>query len=116
MALPTTISGSPVQLTPQEAQMLQPDNITITIRNGVRRVEGFNQNGEKVIIETVAYGSGQTAGTGYRYKSMSVCESLSVEERRKVALELKSQGLTQTEIAKRLGVSQKTISNDLRGV
>jgi hypothetical protein len=33
--------------------MLMPDNITVTNHNGIRMVEGFNHNGEKVIIETI---------------------------------------------------------------
>ena len=110
------IAGSPVLLTPQEAEMLQPDNITVSIKNGVRRVEGFNHNGERVVIETIVYSTEQVSNGGYRQKNMSVCEPLAPEERKRVAAKLRSEGYTQTEIAKRLGVSQKTISNDLRGV
>ena len=107
-------SDSPALLTPQETQMFQPDNIIISIKNGIKRVEGFNQKGEKIILET--YSSGQTTDGGYQHKSMSVCGSLPVDERRQVASELRDQGYTQIEIAKRLGVSQKTISNDLNEV
>lgn len=100
-------------LTPAEADMLAPNNISVTIRNGKRTVEGYNQNGEKVVIQTFINSSAQSRG--FRSQTMTVCDQLPVEERREVARRMKNDDkLTQAEIAKRLGVSQKTISNDLK--
>lgn len=50
---------------------------------------------------------------GLREASMSVFQPDSIEERRIEARRLKDNGHTQMEISEILGVSQKTISNDL---
>lgn len=108
---PATSTG----LTPAEENMLLPDNISVSIRNGKRTVEGYNQNGEKVVIQTTIMNNTHNQNSGFRSQTMTVCDQLTVEERRAAARQLKNEEkLSQTEIAKRLGVSQKTISNDLR--
>jgi len=115
MALPPlTITSNPTSLSDAEAIMLQPDNISVTIRNGIRTIEGFNKNGEKVVIETIISNSNPSINNGFKQQNMSVCDKLSPSERKNIAIQLKQEKkLTQAEIAKKLGVSQKTISNDL---
>lgn len=103
------------QLSEAESNMLMPDNINVSIKNGIRTVEGFNANGEKVVIETILSNDDESYNSGFRQKTMTVCDNLEPEERRNIAKKLKKeQKLSQIEIAKRLGVSQKTISNDLK--
>lgn len=115
MAKPPSIHPTAsTALTAAEESMLNPDNISVTIRNGKRIVEGYNQNGEKVVIETTIMNSSEQS-YGFRSQTMTVCDQLSIPERREVAQRLAQEGLPQTEIAKRLGVSQKTISTDLSG-
>jgi len=105
-----------ISLSDAEESMLQPDNISVAIRNGIRTVEGYNKNGEKVVIETIISNSYPSKNNGFRQQSMSVCDKLSPSERKIVAKQLKQEGNhTQVEIAKKLGVSQKTISTDLNG-
>ena len=115
MAKPPSIQpASSTGLTPAEESMLLPDNISVTVRNGRRTVEGYNQNGEKVVIQTTIMNTSPGQNNGFRSQTMTVCDQLSIEERRATARRLKTEEkLSQTEIAKRLGVSQKTISNDL---
>ncbi|EOT1757910.1 helix-turn-helix domain-containing protein [Citrobacter koseri] len=101
-------------LTPAESNMLMPDNISVSIRNGKRTVEGYNKNGEKVVIQTTVMNVTPSQNNGFRSQTMTVCDQLSVEERRAVVQRMKKEEkLSQVEIARRLGVSQKTISNDL---
>jgi len=51
---------------------------------------------------------------GFRESTSSSCERLPPARRKAEAKRLSKKGLTQTEIAERLGCSQKTVSNDLR--
>lgn len=115
MAKPPVIQQiASTALTAAEANMLMPDNISVLIRNGKRIVEGYNQNGEKVVIQTTIINGNPSLNNGFRSQTMTVCDQLSVPERREAARRLKNEEkLSQTEIARRLGVSQKTISNDL---
>lgn len=118
MAKPPVIqqTGS-TGLTAAEANMLIPDNISVSIWNGKRTVEGYNQNGEKVVIQTTIINGNPNQNNGFRSQTMTVCDQLSIPERRETARRLKSkEKLSQTEIARRLGVSQKTISNDLNAL
>lgn len=117
MAKPPAIqTTNSTALTSAEANMLMPDNISVTIRNGKRTVEGYNLNGEKVVIQTTIMNTSPTRNNGFRSQTMTVCDQLSIDERREAARRMKKdEKLSQTEIAKRLGVSQKTISNDLKG-
>ncbi|EUB98250.1 Transposase IS30-like HTH domain containing protein [Rhizobium sp. CF080] len=54
-------------------------------------------------------------GNGFQEQIMSVSAALQPRERRIEAKKLRKEGMSQTAIAARLGVSQKTISNDLDG-
>jgi DNA-directed RNA polymerase specialized sigma subunit len=116
MAKPPSIQpASSTGLTPAEANMLIPDNITVSVRNGKRTVEGYNQNGEKVVIQTTIINGSPNQNNGFRSQTMTVCDQLPAEERREAARRLRhDERLSQVEIARRLGVSQKTISNDLK--
>lgn len=116
MALPPSLPPTtPTGLTQAETSMLVQDNISVTIRNGKRTVEGYNHNGEKVVIETTIVNSSPEQSNGYRSQTMSVCDNLDASERQQAARHMKDvEKLSQIEIAKRLGVSQKTISNDLK--
>jgi predicted DNA-binding protein (UPF0251 family) len=116
MAKPPVIQSTPsTGLTPAEENMLLPDNISVTVRNGKRTVEGYNRNGEKIVIQTTIMNNSSSQNNGFRSQTMTVCDQLSVDERRAAARRLKAEEkLSQIEIAKRLGVSQKTISNDLK--
>ncbi|MCD6619229.1 helix-turn-helix domain-containing protein [Aeromonas veronii] len=100
-------------LSSDETNMLRPDNVSVVVKNGTRTVTGFNHQGEKVVIKT-QLSNPSDASTGFRSKSMSVCSSLPIDERQSIAKQLYAEGLTQAEIAEHLGVSQKTISNDLK--
>lgn len=116
MALPPSLPPTtPTGLTEAETSMLAQDNISVTIRNGKRTVEGYNHNGEKVVIETTIVTSSSEQNKGYRSQAMSVCDNLTASERQRAARQMKDvDRLSQVEIAKKLGVSQKTISNDLK--
>jgi DNA-directed RNA polymerase specialized sigma subunit len=114
MAIPPSVRPvNSTALTAAEESMLVPDNISVTVRNGKRTVEGYNLNGEKVVIQTTIINDSPSENNGFRSQTMTVCDQLSVEERRKAARRLKKEKLSQEEIGLRLGVSQKTISNDL---
>ncbi|SHO56073.1 sigma factor-like helix-turn-helix DNA-binding protein [Vibrio quintilis] len=114
MAKPPSSPSHSTALLPSEAAMLLPDNISVSIRGGKRIVEGYNNEGEKIVIETTINNVSSNTNNGFRSQSMTICDKLTVEERRDLVHEMyNEEGLTQTEIAKRLGVSQKTISNDL---
>lgn len=114
--LPSTQTSHGTALNTIEEDMLDPNNISVTIRHGKRTVEGYNQNGDKVVIETTYMSKQSDQDDAYRSQTMTVCNQLSKEDRRAVARTLRNENkLSQIEIAKRLGVSQKTISNDLDG-
>ncbi len=111
---PAIQSTNSTALTIAEENMLVPDNISVSIRNGKRTVEGYNYNGEKVVIQTTIINGSPSKNNGFRSKTMTVCDELSVAERREAVRQMKNEEkLSQIEIARRLGVSQKTISNDL---
>lgn len=80
---------------------------TISIKGGKKTLKGKTENGQAVNFSI------QNSGTGFREQTISVCEVLSIPDRRAEAKRLKAAGLSQTEIAGKLGVSQKTISDDL---
>ena len=112
--LPACTSMISTQLTESELTILDPNNITVTVRNGKRTVDGYDRDGQKVTITTHISNSDPNQHNGFRSQTVVVCDQLSIEERRVLARKLKDEEkLSQTEIARRLGVSQKTISNDL---
>jgi DNA-binding NarL/FixJ family response regulator len=69
-------------------------------------VSGVDRNNQAVTIHGADY-------HGYREQRITSFQG-TTDDRKKVAKELRNQGLSQATIADRLGVSQKTISNDLR--
>ncbi|WGK70290.1 HTH domain-containing protein [Candidatus Haliotispira prima] len=133
--LPTMSTG----LTPDEAKMLNPEaDITVALRDGgtTRTVEGYGHDGQEVTIRTQISNKAPDQGNGFRspktVKSknlptvqipnlghpspeMPKSGNLSIGERRQEAKRLKNEGkLSQKAIAIKLGVSQKTVSNDLK--
>ena len=81
-------------------------NFNVSCRNGELTVTGTDQSGKHVRVNSYQ-GNGFTEGT------MSTFQPGSKEARQLEAVRLRNDGLTQQEIANRLGVSQ-TISNDLK--
>ncbi|MFW7204176.1 helix-turn-helix domain-containing protein [Serratia sp. BNK-17] len=53
-------------------------------------------------------------GTGFSERTVSTCDLMPLDQRRQETQRLRSTGLSQQQIADRLGVSQKTVSNDLK--
>ena len=80
---------------------------TIKSKPGLKTIYGRTTNGGAVRYQ--AYN-----GNGLRERISSSCDPLSPQKRRAEAVRMRKRGLTQTEIAERLGCSQKTISNDLK--
>ena len=80
---------------------------TITQKPGHTTITATTTDGQYVRVEKYNCNNGFSEG------SMSVFVPGSIEERRDEARRLRDTGLSQTAIADRLGVSQKTISNDL---
>ena len=80
---------------------------SFTITNGKSTLKGKSANGKAVNVIL------RNTGSGFREQTVSVCDVLTIEDRRAEARRLRSDGLRQTAIAAKLGVSQKTISDDL---
>ncbi len=78
----------------------------ITSKNGLRKLKTKSFDGA-----TVMYA--HYVGNGFEEQTTSRCVALTVKQRRTEARRLRKMGLTQVDIADKLGVSQKTISNDL---
>jgi len=69
---------------------------------------------EKLVAKRTILGT-LRGGPSYISRTMTVAKTgVSIAKRREIVAELRDQGLTQTEIAQRVGVSQVTVSNDLR--
>mgnify|MGYP003583468715 FL=1 len=69
-------------------------------------VHGIDNNNHSVTIHGADF-------NGYREQRVTSFQG-SPDDRKQVAKQLRRDGLSQTAIADRLGVSQKTISNDLK--
>lgn len=104
MASPTPLGPGSIPAIVQQAGLV---NFTASYEQGQLTVCGTNSSGHQVRISSYQ-GNGLTEGT------MSTFQPGSRDARQAEAMRLRSIGLTQLEIANRLGVSQKTISNDLR--
>jgi DNA-binding NarL/FixJ family response regulator len=76
-------------------------------RNGVLAVVGKNRR-------NVTFRHSLYASNGYAERTLSISTRLSPRRRRREARRMYRDGLTQVQIAERLGCSQKTISVDLR--
>ncbi|TAL83320.1 MAG: helix-turn-helix domain-containing protein [Rhodanobacter sp.] len=74
-------------------------------KNGCLTLTGKTPNGA---VQVKHYNK-----NGLKQRTLSACEPLSIENRRFEAKRLHRENHTQHEIAEILGVSQKTISNDL---
>ncbi len=78
----------------------------IKSRPGVKIFVGRTRNGGAIRQEI-------RASNGFRERTASTCVRMAPNKRRIEAKRMYKRGLTQTEIAERLGCSQKTVSNDL---
>ena len=104
---PDTPSSCDVSALPGIIQNFGLINFNVSCNNGELTVTGTDQNGKHIRVNSYQ-GNGFTEGT------MSTFQPGGKEARRLEAVRLRESGLTQQEIANRLGVSQKTISNDLK--
>ncbi|HEI2929593.1 TPA: helix-turn-helix domain-containing protein [Escherichia coli] len=102
-----TPSSCDVSAIPSIIQQFGLINFNISCNNGELTIMGADQNGTHIRVNSYQ-GNGFTEGT------MSTFQPRGKEARRLEAIRLRKSGLTQQEIANRLGVSQKTISNDLK--
>ncbi|WP_036240923.1 helix-turn-helix domain-containing protein [Mesorhizobium sp. STM 4661] len=83
------------------------EECTISIQKGKKHFKGRTRNGKAINVIL------RDGGSGFQEQTVSFCDVLSVKDRRVEAKRLRKEGMRQTVIAERLGVSQKTISNDL---
>lgn len=105
----TTPLISPNQAIQQAVNVLQNMNFSVKnvqVKGDTVMVSGTDENNNAVSFT-------QEVNGGYRAQTISTYEPTTIEDRRDVVQKLRQQNLTQQEIASRLGVSQKTISNDL---
>lgn len=80
---------------------------TLTFKNGKRSLKGKTAEGRTMNVSV------RDNGSGYKEQVISVCEVLPIQKRREEVRSMSKEGHSQTVIAEKLGVSQKTISNDL---
>lgn len=81
----------------------------IHFKDRLEVISAKGRNGETIRVSTYRDG-------GFRERTVSHCERLTPTQRRKEARRMYRDGLTQIQIAERLGCSQKTISNDVKGM
>ncbi|WP_162502896.1 helix-turn-helix domain-containing protein [Azotobacter chroococcum] len=89
------------------AEELGLSECVVSIKDGKSVLKGHTLSGQAINVIV------RDSGTGFKEQTVSVCDVLTVEARRAEAKRLRKEGLSQTAIGARLGVSQKTISNDL---
>lgn len=82
-------------------------DFNISCTGGEFTITGTNSEGNHLRVS-------EYQSNGFSERTVSAAQPTSQENRRSEARRLRGTGLSQTEIAKRLGVSQKTISNDLK--
>ncbi|MGP0873248.1 hypothetical protein ACJ8QF_24100 [Serratia sp. CY81684] len=88
-------------------QDLQLTDWKASSKSGQVTVSGISgRTGQHVRVTTYE-------GTGFSERTVSTCDPMSLAQRRQETQRLRSTGLSQQQIADRLGVSQKTVSNDL---
>lgn len=104
---PTTPAVCDISTLPGIIQSFGLINFKVSCNEGELTVTGTDQGGKHIRVNSYQ-GNGFTEGT------MSTFQPESKEARKFEAVRLRGAGLTQQEIANRLGVSQKTISNDLK--
>lgn len=78
--------------------------------NGAIKFQASTAAGNSIIIEK------RTVGSYSRTTTEKISRPDTISERRKIAGELRKEGMTQKEIAARTGCSQKTVSNDLKAL
>lgn len=103
-------SSSPtcdISTVPALVQQLGLVNFNVKCNNGELVVSGTSANGKKYRVSSYD-------NNGYTEGTMSSFNPGQPADRKKEAVRLRNTGLSQQEIANRLGVSQKTISNDLK--
>jgi DNA-binding CsgD family transcriptional regulator len=81
---------------------------TMKSKGAHKTITGRTSDGATIRLSTYT-------SDGYSERTSSNCAGISRAQRRIQAQRLAKQGLTQMEIAERIGCSQKTVSNDLRG-
>ena len=98
-----------------ESHGIDPRNCTHRIHGNTESLEGFSPDGRvKYTVERKVLDS-PLSGPAHVSRSVTATTAkIPVEERRRVVARLRAQDLTQAEIARRVGVSQVTVSNDLR--
>lgn len=84
------------------------EECNILIQKGKKHFKGRTGDGKAINVILRDFGS------GFQEQTLSVCPVLSVEDRKIEAMRQKRVGMSQAAIGERLGVSQKTISNDLK--
>lgn len=84
------------------------EECSILIQKGKKHFKGRTRDGKAINVIL------RDGGSGFQEQTLSVCAVLSVEDRKIEAKRLKKEGMSQAAIGERLGVSQKTISNDLK--
>lgn len=104
---PATPAACDISALPGIIQNFGLINFNVSCNHGELTVTGTDQTGNRVRVNSYQ-GNGFTEGT------MSTFQPGSKEARRLEVVRLRGNGLTQQEIANRLGVSQKTVSNDLK--
>ena len=80
----------------------------IKFKGGYEQISARTKSGDVYRISSYS-------GNGFRERNISHCQQLTPAKRQLEAKRLSREGLTQAQIAERLGCSQRTISNDLRG-
>ena len=83
------------------------DNVSINKHSNGSMEIITNKNNERTIIN-------EQKLPGYDKSSVEIIKNQKPKDRRKTVCQLKREGLTQTEIAKKTNVSRKTISNDIK--
>lgn len=84
------------------------EECSILIQKGKKHFKGRTKDGKAINVIL------RDGGSGFQEQTLSVCAVLSLNDRRIEAKRLKKEGMSQAAIGERLGVSQKTISNDLK--
>ena len=98
-----------------ESHGIDPRNCTHRIHGNTESLEGFSPDGRaKYTVERKVLDS-PLSGPAHVSQAMTATKTkIPIDERRKLVAQLRAQDLTQAEIARQVGVSQVTVSNDLR--
>ena len=98
-----------------ESHGIDPRNFTRKVQGNTETIEGFTRDRQaKLKITQKILASSQDEPFHVLQMRTVAKTELPRSERKKIVKELSARGLTQMEIAQELGVSQGTVSNDLR--